>query len=712
MLHMHVPAGLGSDALKRAWSRQLRPLLKALWEHQDVQVGLHLSGAVLHGMARHLGEGLVALEQLVDAGRIELLAGGWSHPFLSGLPEQDAVSQLGLQSRLLEMRTGQRPLGCYLTEGVWDPDIPRVMDRAGLRYALVRGELLLAAGLKVSQVAGLHHTERGGKVLQVLATDPALDRLMVRPMGPEALGLLEQRRSMGVRSVLWVGSMNHLDTLPGGFSRWLELWLEALDQNGHWMRTALPREVAVRVDQGKGLLYLPSWVPANIAEAMTGVSEAELRSRGGHYLRAGRWEGLMVRYTESNRLHKRMLLASEQLQRLRKKIQRGQRVELDRLLDAAALALYRAQGSDVLWPAPGGGFYDQKLRMSAWRDLVEVEQLTHRAFGEHKKLRSLKTDLLCSGQDEILVFGPHVHAALQPSGGGALTEFTVPGVGNIVDVPTRREEAWHQELLAHARLPALVDDDGVVHLDDTGTAPLAEFELEDEDSVSSEVDDSAEMERLAGVLAVDRDRRAAFTDRFLGPGVTSENLRRGQYPEVGDFVGATYNMLHVEQDSERGVLEISLSREGKVQVGRESRLVQVRKHYSFHRGDGGVRVLHELVNRTSEPVETTFGLELPLALGPLATLDLPGAGHQRLDQLRTLEHMDQLTLHDPVTDARIHLHFSPACRVVLFPVVCVVRGERGGLKEAQQGVCLIPHWPVKLWGEEKVRMESRLVVER
>lgn len=712
VLHLHVPAGLGVEALERAWKRQLAPLLRAMWEHQDFCCGLHISGSVLHSMAVHKAEGLVALEQMVDQGRIEMVAGGWSHPFLSGIPERDALSQLGLQARLLEMRTGSRPKGVYLAEGVWDPDLPRLLERAKLNYALVAGELLLSAGLRPSQVSGMHHTERGGRVLQVLATDPALDRLLRRTPGPDALGHLEQRRAMGVRSILWIGAMNAIDRRPGGFRGWLDAFLQSVSDNSYWMRTALPSEITQRKNEGKGLIYLPSWVPAHIAEASTAVPENQLRSRGGWFVRAGRWEGLMVRYPESNRLHKRVLLSSSYMHRMRATHKRGARKEVDRLMDAAALALYRAQGSSVLWPGDGGGFYNQALRLSVWRDLVEVEQSAQRVLGEFGELRTLRADVLCSGHEDMLVYSPHVHAALVPAQGAVLAEFTVPGVGNLVDVPTRREEPWHSALLDHAKLPALVTEGGeVVFDDDPSHASHVEVEFED-DSVSYSIeDDRGLLEHLASVFAVDRVRRAALSDRFLGPSASVENLASGQYPEVGDFLGASYAVLSTDREESGEALTVSMAREGRVSVGRESRLVQIRKRVTFYRDSPAFEASYELVNRTSEPVEATFAVDLPLALTQNTELHVEGERRSATGKYR-LESVRSLVLTDLTLGIRVRLSFSPACTVISHPVVCVVRSEDGGLKEAHQGVCLLPQWPVKLWGEERRQLEMGLKIER
>ena len=712
VLHLHVPSGMGVQALDRAWKRQLAPLLRAMWEHQDFCCGLHISGSVLHGMAVHKADGLVALEQMVDQGRIEMVAGGWSHPFLSGIPERDALSQLGLQARLLELRTGMRPSGVYLAEGVWDPDLPKLLERAKLNYALVSGELLLSAGLRPSQVPGLHHTERGGRVLQVLASDPALDRLLRRTPGPDSLSHLEQRRAMGIRSVLWIGSMSALDRRPGGFKRWLDQFLSGLNDNGHWLGTTLPSEITKRKKEGKGLVYLPSWVPAHIAEASTAVPENELRSRGGWFVRAGRWEGLMVRYSESNRLHKRMLLASSYLQRLRAAHKRGTRPELDRLMDSAALALYRGQGSSVLWPAAGGGFYNQALRLSTWRDMLEVEQSAQRALGEFGQLRTLKADVLCSGHEDLLVYSPHVHAALEPSQGAVLAEFTVPGVGNLVDVPTRREEPWHRSLLEHAKLPALVSDDGEVVFDDDSSGGIhVDVEFEDESVSYSIEDDRGMLAHLASVFAVDRERRAALSDRFLGPTASMDNLASGQYPEVGDFLGASYAVLSMDRSDQDEKITISMAREGRVTVGREPRLVQIRKRVSLHRDSAAFEVEYELVNRTAKPVESTFAVDLPLALTARAELLIDGERRSATGRYR-LEDVRELVLTDPVLGIRVTLSFEPACIIVAHPVVCVVRSEDGGLKEAHQGVCLLPQWPVKLWGEERRQLEMGLKIER
>ncbi|MBI1798513.1 MAG: DUF1926 domain-containing protein, partial [Candidatus Eisenbacteria bacterium] len=142
--------------------------------------------------------------------------------------------------------------------------------------------------------------------------------------------------------------------------------------------------------------------------------------------------GFMMRYPESNRLHKRMLRASRRLHAV---------VDRDRAWKEARTRLWRAQCNCPYWHGVFGGLYLPHLREAVYRELIAVERwvapgLPHVEFG----------DFDLDGDDDALI-ETHDWAAWVSARGGALWALDDRRRGrNWGDTLARRPEAYHEAL--------------------------------------------------------------------------------------------------------------------------------------------------------------------------------------------------------------------------------------------------------------------------
>jgi len=718
VLHLHVPVGLTERDRKQAFDRWFAPLMLALRDRPNLRLTLHLSGYLCRWLGLRQAGALQLLGRLRDEGRVELLVGGWADPFLTGIPKRDAVAQIELQGRILESRCGARPVGAYLCEGVWDPHLPELFHEADVEYAFVPGEAFLAAGVRPSRLWGWYLTERAGAQLKVFPTDPQIAGALGHNTPADAVSLLERRRAMGVESVAWVASVEELAFQVGqkAFSTWLHGFFDALEENRAWLRTALPGELLKRPCEGR--VYLPSWIPARLAEGCTGLSVDELTQaesgRRRPYTRAGTWEGLLVRYEEGNRIHKRMMAASLEVDRLRAKLEALEDPDQARMsaLEHACLALYRAQGSAVYWPGPRGGIYEPSLRAGAYGNLCQAESLVSRTLGEAARIRSYRADFDCDGTEEMLVRTPHFGGVINPEGGGALVElgsWTMPG--NILDCISRREEPWHHELQDYSLLPSLVlEEEEPTEITDSYDL----FVSGDEDSIDEGASRAHFLQELAGQLSIDRMERGAFIDHFLGNATTLANLEKASFPEEGDFANGPFQVVSAEAQGPRQ-FSVLLTREGTVTQGAEKHLVQIRKRYVFLRDRSALEVHYHIVNRTLKPVSGRFGVEVNLGAsssnprGPRLVID--GCDELPVSEASQVEAVEEVSLHDPSRELKVVLRTENAADLWHYPVNAIRRGGLLDLETSYQGVCLILSWPVQLWGEEKREFKLTLAVE-
>ena len=117
--------------------------------------------------------GSAELRPLLDSRAVELLGGPVTHPILPLLPA--AVASFALRAGLDDaaLRVGRRPVGIWLPECAWSPELAPVLAQAGVRHFLVDEPTVTAAG---------GSTDRPGRVaggdLVAVAGDLALTDLV------------------------------------------------------------------------------------------------------------------------------------------------------------------------------------------------------------------------------------------------------------------------------------------------------------------------------------------------------------------------------------------------------------------------------------------------------------------------------------------------------------------------------------------------------
>src|SRR5207245_8892651 len=147
------------------------------------------------------------------------------------------------------------------------------------------------------------------------------------------------------------------------------------------------------------------------------------------------WRNFFAKYPESNALHKRMLIVSEELARRS-------------ILDASAEVrqaqqnLWRAQGNDVYWHGVFGGIYFPHLRADAYASLLKAERI----LSERRTAAGEQRDYDVDGYDEY-IFRGNAGAVFVHVQGGAVIEWDIyASATNLVDTLARRPEAEHEEL--------------------------------------------------------------------------------------------------------------------------------------------------------------------------------------------------------------------------------------------------------------------------
>ena len=445
-LHLHQPVGNFDHIFEQHVHDVYRPILERLSEREFLPLVLHLSGPLLEWLEKHDTGYLDFLGNLVSGRKVELLLAGFYEPVLASLPRADRVEQIQWMRDAVRRRFGVEAQGLWLTERVWEPELAADLADAGVRYALVDDRHFLVSGFSSEQLHTPYWTESDGKRVALFPIDERLRYLIPFRPPEETADYLRELRGAGHRLAVLADDGEKFGGWPGTkewvYERgWLDRFtatINGLVENRE-VRLSTLRDALDTVPSG-GIAYLPTasyremegWsLPPDAALRLIrlerDLGEERLAGPNGALIRGAHWRNFLVKYPESNRMHKKMMALSLLCRR------RGDP-------PAARRAIGRAQCNDAYWHGVFGGLYLPHLREAIWSNLAVAESELRR--GEALQVEVL--DLDGDGHDEIWVHSDQFSALLSPARGGALEEYTIFATGlNYANTLTRRREAYH-----------------------------------------------------------------------------------------------------------------------------------------------------------------------------------------------------------------------------------------------------------------------------
>jgi 4-alpha-glucanotransferase len=642
-LHLHQPVGNFDHVFREHVRDVYRPILEHLSGQNFLPIVLHLSGPLLEWLEEHDTSYLDVLGRLVADRRVELLIAGFYEPVLASLPRADRGEQIQWMQEAVRGRFGVSAQGLWLTERVWEPELAADLADAGVRYALVDDRHFLVSGFASEQLHAPYWTESDGKRVALFPIDERLRYLIPFQPPEETAAYLRELRGAGHQLAVLADDGEKFGGWPGTkewvYERgWLERFMGTIGGlvEGGEVQLSTLSDALEAVPSG-GIAYLPTasyremegWAlppdPAlRLIRLERDLGEARVASPDGALIRGAHWRNFLVKYSESNRMHKKMQALSL-LCRLR-----GDP-------PAARRAIGRAQCNDAYWHGVFGGLYLPHLREAIWRNLALAEQQLRRG----ESLEAEVLDLDVDGHDEIWVHSDQFSAVVSPRRGGVLEEYTFFANGtNYASALTRRREAYHDTALEN-QIEA----------------------TRDAESGAPSIHDIEEGILLDHRPPLDADDRALFVDRVLPAGLDVSQYATGDYQAIRSWA-RTPVAFTIERHAQ--AIEITCSSANPEGLG-----TALHKQLRFG-ADGTLSVAYRWDRSLGQPddlfaSELSLFAALELRTDPLADIwafpiETVAKSERGLDRTRQ---GDSVTLRWPVSLGGAIIEIDPRARALI-----------------------------------------------
>jgi len=671
-VHNHQPVGNFDSVVLEAAARAYHPFLEAAGAVEGMVMAVHCSGGLLAFLRERVPATFDLLGRLVSSGRVEILTGGFYEPILAMLPDEDKVGQIQALTEFLRANFGVRPRGMWLAERVWEPQLPRILRRAGVEFVLLDDAHFALAGLEPESLGGYYLTEEQGDRLAVFPISQRLRYLVPFAAPEEALGYLESRREAGTLTLfddgekfgVWPGT-HHL----AYEERWLPRFFEALVA-APWLRMST-FSACLDAAPPEGSVYLPTASYTEMGDwALPAAAAQELEetrrrletlpdgARLTRLLRGGFWRNFLVKYPEMGDAYAIMLALSRRLhEALRARPD-------DPRLQAAREDLWRGQANDAYWHGVFGGCYLPHLRRAVKSALVAAERILDEA-GPRSAVEWTREDINGDGREEIRARTRELTVTLRPEAGGTVSELAFRPLDlDVAGVFTRRPEAYHG--LVKDRL-------GVADI--TGTKTIHSSPTVKEDG-------------LQKLLDYDPWRRASLLEGFFPPGDPPDPLN----PWAEARLALGERAFHARVSASGTGLEVSLHLDAP-----DGWPLRVEKRVSISSEQAEVRAEYRLHWHGKDPVEGRWAVQLNLTLtaGEAEGRYYRVEGRPSLGSRGALGGAQTLSLVDEWIGGEIGLAWSAGAHIGWAPIETVSLSE-SGFERIYQGSALLLTWAVTL----------------
>lgn len=659
-LHSHQPVGNFDFVFEDAYQKSYLPFMKVAKRYPEFKFTLHFTGALWEFFEEKHPEFNEIIGEMLAREQIEIVISGFYEPVLAAIPEVDRRHQIKRSFSYLRKKFGYRPTGLWLTERVFESDILKTLIEMGLSYVVVDDYHFLQAGIPQRDLFGYYYTEFEGKKIGVFPINQTLRYLIPFKKPQEVMAYLKKVRDTvpsGAACVFDDGEK--FGIWPGTFEwvyekGWLEEFIESIIKSD-FVETSTYTNY-MREKNPIGRVYLPSssyfemgeWSlpPESAVKFVDFVNYLRENNRfdtNRMFVKGGIWKNFLVKYSEANTMHKKMIFVSNLVNSYRGSKRRN-----------ALLHLMRGQANDAYWHGVFGGLYLPHLRRAVYSNLLKAEKIvTNDVF--------IRGDIDADGYDEIYMKNKYMSIGLTSKDGSIYELSSVEKSINFQDTLTRRFEHYHRDIELKEKGE-----------DRYGAKSIHEVKK----YVSSHVKKE---------MVYDWYERRSLLFHILPEDTDVEMMRYMNYKELGDFVNMPYRLK-----TGRDKNSVYLHRRGGIYIEDERFIFEVSKRVKLSQ-----RVSHFSISTRSRriPFSLLCGIEFNLHfVDPVFKV---GNKEYRGNASMFSLDGDVLIVEDKFFGVSLGFVCSQSCGIWIYPVYTISQSE-SGIDMVYQGSSIIFTYPLKI----------------
>ncbi len=605
--------GSANDQLETAYNNSYKPFLKLLYSYPKVNAALHYSGVLLEWFVEKHPEIISLINEMVKRNQIEIIGGPFYNPILTIIPNKDRISQIEYLTTFIRKYFGKRTRGCWIPEKMWEPSLSFNIKNSGMEYTFLDETLFREAGIDSNSINRVIITEDQGKYIYVFPINRKFSEEFIKP---EAIvDKLLKAANIDSPEVYTMMIDGNISNNSSNFQTdgWYDKLFILLTENRRKIQTINPGKY-IRTLGPLEKIYFP----------------CTLKDK---YFRQN-----FTRYTESNLLYSKMMymhnIASQvKRDKIRKKNAREE--------------IMKSQCNSAYWHNNGPGIYDNRLRKTAYKHLINSEKSTREKGIFTTSLSANDFDF--DGSDEYLYQGQFINAYVHKKGGVLFELDYLPTSWNYLDTMARYKEKYHTK----------------------------ENELNGFDWYS----------------------RHAFIDHFLDGSCTVENFSSMNFKELGSFVDSYYALTDL--DRERKVL--SLNNKGHVKIENKNKSLKILKKYDYKKNS--IQVQYSLQNLSDSIMTTIFATEINLSLNQsendliIQTFDNEKSVKEKVlspvVKYSESENIRKINIHEEIKKVSVSITGSKQFSLWKFPIETMTK-IYDKIEPVYQSTCFVLKWPINI----------------